>query len=102
MLNNPSWSFDAMEGYVVIFDDSTNIGRSIMRICNSFQADVYETSLTSINNELRDARDQKVKIKDLISSSRSQFVNYLNVYNPLKDTDDVSLVMVYKQFLTKD
>lgn len=91
-----------MEGYVVIFDDTTNIGRSIMRICNSFQADLYETSLTSIGGELAEARKQKDKIKELIASSRSQFVDYLNVYNPLKDTDDVSLVMVYKQFLTKD
>ena len=38
----------------------------------------------------------------MISRSRSEFVDYLNVYNPLKDADDVSLVMVYKQFLTKD
>jgi len=57
---------------------------------------LYETSLTSIHDELAEATTQKLKIKELIRSSRSQFVNYLNVYNPLKDTDDVSLVMVYK------
>lgn len=41
-------------------------------------------------------------MKDLIAKSKANFVNYLNVYNPLKDADDVSLVMVYKQFLAKD
>lgn len=41
-------------------------------------------------------------MRTLIAKSRSQFVNYLNVYNPLKDADDVSLVLVHKQFLAKD
>ena len=45
VLNNKSFNFDAMDGYVVIFDDTTNLGRTIMRICNSFQSDLYETSL---------------------------------------------------------
>ena len=91
-----------MEGYVVIFDDTTNIGRAIMRICNSFQCDLYETSIFKITQDLAEAKMQKTKIRELISQSRAQFVNYLNVYNPLKDADDVSLVMVYKQFLEKD
>ena len=91
-----------MEGYVVIFDDTTNIGRAIMRICNSFQCDLYETSIFKISQDLAEAKMQKTKIRELISQSRAQFVNYLNVYNPLKDADDVSLVMVYKQFLEKD
>lgn len=103
VLNNPSWSFDAMEGYMVIFDDSNqNYGRTIMRICNSFNSDVYETSFSQIGSQLHDVVEQKAKIKELISRSRSEFVDYLNVYNPLKDKDDVSLVMVYKQFLKKD
>ena len=41
-------------------------------------------------------------MRSLIAQSRAEFVNYLNVYNPLKDADDVSLIMVYKQFLAKD
>lgn len=41
-------------------------------------------------------------MKNLIGQSRSEFVNYLKVYNPLADADSVSLVMVYKQFLAKD
>lgn len=44
-LNNKSFTFDTMEGYVVIFDDTTNLGRTIMRICGSFNTDLYETSL---------------------------------------------------------
>lgn len=92
-----------MEGYMVIFDDSNQYsGRQIMRICNSFGSDVYETSFSQIETQLREVIEQKAKIKELISRSRSEFVDYLNVYNPLKDADDVSLVMVYKQFLTKD
>ena len=102
VLNNKSFTFDALEGYVVIFDDSTNIGRSIMRICNSFNSDLYETSISSVMRDLQEARQQKLTIKKLIAESRRQFVNYLNVYNPLKSEDDVSLVMVYKQFLAKD
>ena len=102
VLNNPSWSFDQMEGYLVIFDDSTNIYRSIMRICNSFGTEVYETSISQITTQLHDVLEQKSKIKELISRSRKEFVDYLTTYNPLKDADDVSLVMVYKQFLMKD
>lgn len=52
--------------------------------------------------ELNEARAQKKTIRELLAQSRAQFVNYLNHYNPLKDADDVSLVMVYKQFLAKD
>lgn len=82
---------------MVIFDDSNHYsGRQIMRICNSFGSDVYETSFAQIATQLRDVIEQKAKIKELISRSRSEFVDYLNVYNPLKDADDVSLVMVYK------
>ena len=102
VLNNKSFDFDAMEGYIIIFDDSTNLGQSIMRICNSFQSDVYETHLTTITQDLAEARNQKVMVRDLIGRSRAQFVNYLNVYNPLKDADDVSIVMVYKLCLAKD
>ena len=91
-----------MEGYLVIFDDSTNISRSIMRICNSFGTEVYETSISQIASQLAEVLEQKSKIKELISRSRKEFVDYLTTYNPLKDADDVSLVMVYKQFLTKD
>jgi len=102
VLSNKSFTFDTMEGYIIIYDDSTNIGRSVMRICNSFQCDLYETSLYSCLQDLKEAREQKNRIRELLAQSRAQFVNYLNHYNPLKDTDDVSLVMVYKQFLKKD
>jgi len=65
VLNNKSFSFDAMDGYVVIFDDTTNIGRSIMRICNSFQSDLYETSLQSIATDLREASSRRSSSKTL-------------------------------------
>ena len=55
-----------------------------------------------MRRELQEARQQKTKIRELIQQSRQEFVNYLNVYNPLKSEEDVSLVMVYKQFLLKD
>lgn len=102
VLNNKSFNFESFEGYMIIFDDTTGIGATISKICNSFQADVFETSLNSVTEELVQARSQKERIRTLISKSRAQFVNYLNVYNPLKDADDVSLVLVYKQFLAKD
>ena len=102
VLNNKLFTFDDVEGYVIIYDDTTNIGRAVMRICNSFQSDLFEASLFTIGQDLTEARNQKEKIRELIARSRAQFVNYLNVYNPLKDADDVSLVKVYKQFLTKD
>jgi V-type H+-transporting ATPase subunit a len=91
-----------MEGYIIIYDDSTNLSRSINRICSSFQSDLFETSVGSINADLANAKEQKYKIRELLEKGREQFWNYLNVYNPLKDLDDVSLVMVYKQFLKKD
>jgi V-type H+-transporting ATPase subunit a len=52
--------------------------------------------------QLQQTVQQMATMRDLISQSRNEFVNYLNVYNPLKDDDDVSLVMVYKQFIAKE
>ena len=102
VLTNKSFTFDTLEGYVIIFDDTTGIGGAINKICNNFQSDVFETSLNTCAQELVEARRIKDSMRTLIAKSRSQFVNYLNVYNPLKDADDVSLVLVYKQFLAKD
>lgn len=48
------------------------------------------------------AKERKEQTRDLLRASRAQFVEYLNVYNPLKDEEDVSNIMVYKQFLNKD
>ena len=56
VLNNKSFTFDTLEGYVIIFDDTTNIGNSIMKICRGFQCDLFETSLSTCNNELMEAR----------------------------------------------
>ena len=49
-----------------------------------------------------EARSKKAQDRELIARTRTLVVEYLNVYNPLKDADDVSLVMVHKQFLAKD
>ena len=57
ILNNKSFTFDAMEGYVIIFDDSMNLSQSIMRICTSFQSDLYETSIGSISADLANAKE---------------------------------------------
>ena len=102
ILTNKSFSFDALEGYVVIFDDTTNMGRSVSRICTSFQSDVFETSIATVAQDLMEARSKKAQDRELIARTRTLVVEYLNVYNPLKDADDVSLVMVHKQFLAKD
>jgi len=102
LMTNKSFTFDALEGYVIIYDDSMNIGTIIRRICNSFQCDFYETTITSCSRDIAQAKEQKVKIRELLSASRAQFVEYLSTYNPLKDKNDVSLIMVYKQFLMKD
>ncbi len=56
VLNNTSFSFDALEGYCIIFDDSTHIGQIIMRICNGFQLDVFETSIPTFSRDLKEAR----------------------------------------------
>ena len=36
VLTNKSFTFDTLEGYVIIYDDSMNIGSIVRRICNSF------------------------------------------------------------------
>lgn len=38
----------------------------------------------------------------MLADSRAQFHSYLVEYNPLKEESDVSLIMVYKQFLAKE
>lgn len=63
VLNNKSFTFDSLDGYCIIFDDSTNMGRSIMKICGSFQADLYETSISQVRQQLDESLTQKQLIK---------------------------------------
>lgn len=67
VLNNSSFTFDKMDGYIIIFDDSAGIYNKIVKICRSFQCEVYETSLSTIAQDLRESRDQKLKIRELIA-----------------------------------
>jgi len=101
-MTNKSFSFDTLEGYVIIYDDGMNIGNMIRRVCNSFQCDFYETTISSVARDIAHAKEQKEKIKELLRASRLQFVEYLSTYNPLTDENDVSMISVYKQFLAKD
>lgn len=71
VLTNKSFTFDSLEGYVIIFDDTTNMGIVINKICASFQSDCFETSLLSCPQELIEARQQKEQIRTLIAKSRS-------------------------------
>lgn len=71
VLNNGSFSFEALEGYCIIFDNSTNINQIIMRICHGFQLDVFETSIPTISKDLKEALSHKVMIRELIARSRA-------------------------------
>ena len=102
LMNKVDFGLDKNVGYIIIFQDSTNSGSSVLKICKSFQADVFNTTISGCERDLEQSLAQIANMRNLIGQSRAEFVNYLNVYNPLADADDVSLVMVYKQFLAKD
>lgn len=51
-MNKVDFGFDKMVGYIVLFDDTANIGHTIMRVCNTFQADLFETSILNCRNDL--------------------------------------------------
>lgn len=71
IMTNKSFNFDQLEGYVIIYDDNMNIGNMIRRVCNSFQCDFYETSITSLGRDIATAKEQKDKIKELLRASRA-------------------------------
>jgi len=71
VLTNKSFTFDALEGYVIIYDDSCNISNIIRRICTGFQCDFYETSIQSVGRDISNAIEQKEKIRELLRASRA-------------------------------
>ena len=71
VLTNKSFTFDALEGYVIIYDDSMNIGPIIRRICNSFQCDFYETTITTVGRDMAIAIEKKEQTRDLLRASRA-------------------------------
>ena len=101
-MNAYDFGFDNNLGYIILFEESLNIGRIVMKICSSFQADLFETTISGCHQELQQAIEQKESSRKLIAESRAMFISVLKNFNPLDDEDAVSLLMVYKQCVAKD
>ena len=86
-------------GYFVLFQDEQFIRRIVTRVCKSFMGAVYETSLQTVLSDLAEANAQKNSIRQLIAQSKMNFVDYLTQYNPLKDAEDLSTILIYKHFV---
>ena len=63
-------------GYFVLFEDGP-LRRTITRVCKSFMGAVYETSLQTVVQDLREASAQKQQVRQLIAQSKMNFVDYL-------------------------
>ena len=62
---------ERLRGYFVLFEDGDVVRRIVNRVCKSFMGAVYETSLNSVHQEMREANKQKNDIRNLISTSKS-------------------------------
>ena len=89
-------------GYIVLFEDSPTMRRIVTKACQSFLGPVFETTMRSIQEDLRTARAQKEQMRGIIVESKRRFVEYLKDWNPLQGSDGVSVVQVYKQILVRE
>ena len=53
MMNKVDFEFDKMIGYIIIYQETLHVGDIIQRICKSFQAGVYQTSITTCERDLK-------------------------------------------------
>jgi len=67
MMHQSNFDFSSSVGYIVLFDDTTGLGGVISKICSSFQADFFETSISNTTEALNQCKEQKLKMRDLIS-----------------------------------
>jgi hypothetical protein len=58
LMNRVDFELDKKFGYIIVYQETMNIGSIIMRICKSFQAEVYQTSVTSCERDFQQSQDQ--------------------------------------------
>ena len=85
--------------YVVIFQEGATMRNKIQRISDSFMGNRFDIPNGDFEKKIMELNKDITNIMGLIRTTRIEIRKFLNEINKLGDSDEVSVIAVYKIFI---